>query len=336
MFRKFFKTTAAVMLITSMTVMTVFADDVSDLNKKKQQAQNEVDQLQNELSYLLVQMDDLETQMAESAVRIDEVSKQLAQSEETQKQQYRDMKLRIKYMYEDQSASLVETLVTAEDMSQVLNKAEYMQQVYDYDRGKLDEMVSTSESIREQKAQLEKEQKTLQASQDDLTSKQSLLYTTIQESEKKVKDFDSQLSRAVAAAAARSAAASASSVKSTYVSTGDTSVGAAIVRKAYEYLGTPYRSGGAAPGGFDCSGYTSYVFGQFGIGLSRSSGAQAYGGQNVGTNLSNALPGDIICYPGHVAIYIGGGQIIHASVPGDVVKVASANIMTITGIRRYW
>ena len=55
MFRKFFKTTAAVMLITSMTVMTVFADDVSDLNKKKQQAQNEVDQLQNELSYLLVQ-----------------------------------------------------------------------------------------------------------------------------------------------------------------------------------------------------------------------------------------------------------------------------------------
>lgn len=156
MFRKFFKTTAAVMLITSMTVMTVFADDVSDLNKKKQQAQNEVDQLQNELSYLLVQMDDLETQMAESAARIDEVSKQLAQSEETQKQQYRDMKLRIKYMYEDQSASLVETLVTAEDMSQVLNKAEYMQQVYDYDRGKLDEMVSTSESIREQKAQLEK------------------------------------------------------------------------------------------------------------------------------------------------------------------------------------
>lgn len=123
-----------------------------------------------------------------------------------------------------------------------------MQQVYDYDRGKLDEMVSTSESIREQKAQLEKEQKTLQASQDDLTSKQSLLYTTIQESEKKVKDFDSQLSKAVAAAAARSAAASASSVKSTYVSTGDTSVGAAIVRKAYEYLGTPYRSGGAAPG----------------------------------------------------------------------------------------
>lgn len=335
MFHKFLKTALSVMLITSMTVMTVFADDVSDLTKKKNEAQKDVDNLQNELSYLLVQMDELETRMADSAKKIDDVTKELEESEALQRQQYEDMKLRIKYMYEDQSASLVETLIMAENMGDVLNQAEYMQQVYDYDRSKLNEMADTSALISRQKAELEAEQASLQASQEDLTNKQSLLYTTIEKKRQDVANFDEQLNRAVAAAAARSAAAAAAAMQNSYVPTGDASVGAAIVKKAYEYLGTPYRSGGASPGGFDCSGFTSYVFGQFGIGLSRSSGSQAYGGVNVGS-LDNALPGDIICYPGHVAIYIGGGQIIHASVPGDYVKVASVNIMTITSIRRYW
>lgn len=338
MFHRILKICLTTALIMSMTVVTVFADDVSDLTKKKNDAQKEVDNLKNELSYLLVQMDEFEIKMAESSDKIDEVSKNLAASEEKQKQQYQDMKLRIKYMYEDQGTSLVETLITAQDMSEVLNKTEYMQRVYDYDREKLSEIADVSKTIAEQKAELEAEQKELQKAQEDLTNKQSLLYTTMAEQEKKVADFGAQLNQAVAAAAARSAAAAASSSttkKTTYVSSGNSSVGSAIVDKAFEYLGTPYRSGGASPGGFDCSGFTSYVFGTFGIGLSRASGSQAYGGQDVGS-LSNALPGDIICYPGHVGIYIGDGQIIHASVPGDYVKVASANIMTITSIRRYW
>ena len=333
MFYRLLKMTVTVLLITSITVATVFADEVSDLTDKKNKAQQELDNLQNELSYLLVQMDDLQNQMAVSAERMDELTVSLKQSEEAQRQQYKDMKLRIKYMYEDQNTSMMEVLLTSEDMSQVLNKAEYMQRVYEYDREKLDEMAQTSATINEQKAALEAEQESLNRAQQELTDKQSLLYTTIADKKNTVADFDTQLNRAVAAAAARSAAALAA--KNTYVPTGDATVGSAIVKKAYEYLGTPYRSGGASPGGFDCSGFTSYVFGQFGIGLSRASGAQAYGGANVGS-LSNAMPGDIICYPGHVGIYIGNGQIIHASVPGDYVKIASANIMTITSIRRYW
>ena len=338
MFHKIGKTITAVLIMTSMTVATVFADDVTDLTNKKNNAQSELDSLQSELAYLLAQMDDMEAKMAEISDKVTVTTQNLEKAQETQKAQYQDMKLRIKYMYEDQGTSIADAILTAKDMGEVLNKSEYMQQIYDYDREKLGEMAATAATIKEEKAALEQDQKNLQAAQDRLTEQQALLYSTIDEKQKSVSNFNSLLTQAVAQAAARSASSSsaaAAAAKSTYVSNGDSSVGAAIVAKAYDYLGTPYRSGGASPGGFDCSGFTSYVLGQFGIGLGRTTGSQSGGGQAI-SGLSQALPGDLICYPGHVGIYIGGGQIIHASVPGDYVKIASAGIMTITGIRRYW
>ncbi|MBD3108398.1 C40 family peptidase [Bacillus sp. AGMB 02131] len=100
----------------------------------------------------------------------------------------------------------------------------------------------------------------------------------------------------------------------------------AIIAEAKKYLGTPYVWGGSTPSGFDCSGFTSYVFKKAGISLPRTSRAQ----QNVGTqvSLSNVQPGDLV-FMGkpayHVGIYIGGGQWIHAPQTGDVVKIASFN-----------
>ena len=114
-------------------------------------------------------------------------------------------------------------------------------------------------------------------------------------------------------------------------SSNNTSAASAIVSAAYSQLGTPYVWGGTTPyKALDCSGLTQYCHRVAGISIPRTSGPQGAGGQYV----SSPQPGDIVCYSGHVGIYIGGGQMIHAPQPGDVVRVAS--VYGSPWYRRYW
>ncbi len=103
-------------------------------------------------------------------------------------------------------------------------------------------------------------------------------------------------------------------------SSGNTATAQAIVNAAYSQLGVKYVYGGSTPGvELDCSGLVQYAHRMAGISLPRTSGAQGASGVAV----SSPQPGDIVCYVGHVGIYIGNGQMIHAPQPGDVVKIAS-------------
>ncbi len=96
-----------------------------------------------------------------------------------------------------------------------------------------------------------------------------------------------------------------------------------VVGVAMQFLGTPYVWGGAAPGGFDCSGLVMYAFAQVGVSLPHSSYAQW--GYGVPVSKDQLQPGDIVFFDGlgHVGLYIGGGQFIHAPHTGDVVKISS-------------
>lgn len=124
-----------------------------------------------------------------------------------------------------------------------------------------------------------------------------------------------QASRAgTRSAPAQQPAAEAEKPKQEEVSSAPASgTGAAIVAEARKHVGTPYVHGGTSPGAFDCSGFTSYVFSKFGVNLPPSSGAQRNVGRQV--SASEARPGDLVWWPGHVGIYTGNGNHIAARNP---------------------
>ena len=98
-------------------------------------------------------------------------------------------------------------------------------------------------------------------------------------------------------------------------------VGERAVRIAEHELGTPYVYGGGGPGGFDCSGLTSYVYAQLGIALPHNAAAQYGYGRPV--DLGHLRPGDLLFFHGlgHVGLYIGGGRMIHAPQTGESVSI---------------
>ncbi len=154
---------------------------------------------------------------------------------------------------------------------------------------------------------------------------------------------EARLAKEAAARAAANKAAKSSTSKesgsSNYSSassftTATSSIGSAVAQFALQFVGNPYVYGGTSlTNGADCSGFVMSVYNNFGVSLPHSSGGDRSVGAAV-DGLANAQPGDIVCYSGHVAIYIGNGQIVHASTAKTGIKVSNADYRTVLAVRR--
>lgn len=203
--RKFKQAFLASVLASSMVVTPVFADDVSNLQNSKNAAQSEVNSLQSELQTLIEKMSKLEDDLVSTGQQITQAQDDLTVAKEKEHQQYEDMKKRIKYMYEAGNDSAFETLVTSEDFTDLLSKAEYVQNVHSYDRKQLQEYVETKQQISDLKDSLEKDQKELESKQVEYEKQGDNLNNLITSKSAEVANLDSEI-QAAAEAAAREAA----------------------------------------------------------------------------------------------------------------------------------
>lgn len=271
------------------------------------------------------------------------------------------MKLRIKHMYEQGVGKDLESILEAKSFAEVLSKAEYIQNIHNSDRKMLGEYQETKKQIVKLKETIEKEMKKLEEQQKEYAAAKANLNNVIEAKKGEVANLEQELQAAIAQAEAErkakeeaerkareeaarkkaeqereQASASGGTSSSGGSSSGNSgtnnqNAAAAIVNAAYSQLGVPYVWGGSRPGkGLDCSGLTQYCHKVAGISIPRYSGDQSAQGRSV----SNPQPGDIFCQPGHVGIYIGGGKVIHAPEPGDVVKIS--NVWGNHWFVRYW
>ncbi len=156
-----------------------------------------------------------------------------------------------------------------------------------------------------------------------------------EEEERLAKEAEAR-ERANAAAAKKEGSSSKSSKKSSGggAAVGGSGRGSSVASFACQFVGNPYVYGGTSlTNGADCSGFVMSVYANFGVGLPHSSGALRSVGADVG-GLANAQPGDIVCYSGHVGIYIGGGNIVHASTAATGIKISNASYKQVLSVRR--
>ncbi|WP_077611697.1 C40 family peptidase [Clostridium sp. Marseille-P2415] len=360
---------------------------LEEANKKAQEAennksaaQNQVSKLSSDLTALLSDIKILETDMANKEVEIKKAESDYEAAKKEEEKQYAAMKKRIQYMYEKGDTEYLDIFLQVKNMSDLLNKAEYVEGIYTYDRNMLVTFQETKQKVADYKSDLEEDKAEMEVMELEYKEQQTQLEDLIATKKKEVSNFDSQLAKAKqdanvyaqtvakkneeirkakeeearkkAAEEARKKAEEeakkkASSSKKTPASSnnnkytgpsaskssGGTAEGRAVADYGLQFVGNPYVFGGTSlTNGTDCSGFVQSVYRHFGYSVPRNSSEQRSAGREV--SYSEAQPGDIICYAGHVGIYIGNGQIVHASSPSTGIKVGTATYRTILSVRR--
>lgn len=361
-------------------------DKKNEINGLKDQQQITADDIKNKsakLDEILAAQKKLQTDITSKQAEIEQNQKDLAAAQEKQQEQYDAMKKRIQFMYENSAEDNIWTaIIESNGITDMLNRIEYVSDVYDSDRALMDSYQAAVEQVKEIGTKLDNDMNELTAMQDDYEKQQADVETAIVALENQKEQYASQIAQAqqqaenyqniitaqgkiiqeqeaaAAAAAAQAAAARANSSSSSssydgggagkggsiagdYAAGGGKNPGAStgvsgssVVSYAMQFVGNPYVWGGnSLTNGVDCSGFVHEVYAHFGISTPRYSQEFKSVGQAV--SFDNIQPGDVVVYPGHVAIYAGGGVIVEAqSTKAGITANRSVQCHTILAIRR--
>ncbi len=400
---RLFANILAAALIASV-VVPVSASTISELEQQQQEHQSKLDEvtgqiteMENEQEILEEEISDLDSEIINMFTSIELLEDEIDEKEESitaieadiaqaeadyetakaeEESQYEAMKIRIQCMYEQGDTAYLQLFLEASSFSDMLNKAEYVEQLYAYDRKKLAEYQEVKAAVEELWAQLENDKQALEtekaameASKQELEAQKSYMDGLLAQKQAESDNYDTQIAQArqqaavyktkiqeeqrqikalkeeerrkaeealkaqQAAAAAGNGGGSSGTNAKPPASTGGNATGQQIASYACQFVGNPYVSGGTSlTNGADCSGFTYRVYSDFGYSIPRTSYAQRNAG--VGVDYANAQPGDIVCYSGHVAIYIGNGKIVHASTQKTGIKISNAQYREILSVRR--
>lgn len=336
---------------------------ISSINQQKKGITAEIDELDDQLVEVIASVSMLEDEIEELKGQIEVAQAEYDAAKKKEEEQYEAMKTRIKFMYEKGDTSYVQLILESKNLSEMVNKADYVEKIYEYDRNMLEEYKKAKEAVEEAKIKLEDQQSEMETNKYELEEEKKSLDSLMAEKKAQQADFDTQLAKAkqeaaaykakikqqnseikkleaAAAAAAKKNSSSGSkgsggSVDSAAVisSANGSASGKEIASYACKFVGNPYVAGGTSlTDGADCSGFTYAVYQAFGYSIPRNSTSQRSVG--TGVNYADAQPGDIICYAGHVALYLGGGRIVHASTPATGIKYGVATYREILSVRR--
>ena len=345
--------------------------DIANIKDSQSDVKDSITAAAARMKTLLSKQEQLKSDIKDKQNEVEQANKKLEEAKEEEQNQYDAMKLRIQYLYENSTDnSIWSAILESNGLSDMLNRIEYATDLYKSDRELMTSYQNAVKKVEDWTMQLADEMDSLLALQDKYQTQQGELKTLVAkleqqkdayaqqlaEAQKQAQDYKKTISkqeaiiRAQEAAAARANAntydgggtgASGGIASDSYLKDPDcnpsqtTDVsGADIVAFAQQFVGNPYVWGGnSLTNGVDCSGFVHQVYAHFGISTPRYSQAFKSVGQPV--SYQNIQAGDVVVYPGHVAIYIGNGNIVEAqSTRAGITNSRPVNCHTITAIRR--
>ena len=345
--------------------------DIANIKDSQSDVKDSITAAAAKMKTLLSKQEQLKSDIKDKQNEVEQANKKLEEAKEEEQNQYDAMKLRIQYLYENSTDnSIWSAILESNGLSDMLNRIEYATDLYKSDSELMTSYQNAVKKVEDWTMQLADEMDSLLALQDKYQTQQGELKTLmakleqqkdayaqqLAEAQKQAQDYKKTISkqeaiiRAQEAAAARANAntydgggtgASGGIASDSYLKDPDcnpsqtTDVsGADIVAFAQQFVGNPYVWGGnSLTNGVDCSGFVHQVYAHFGISTPRYSQAFKSVGQPV--SYQNIQAGDVVVYPGHVAIYIGNGNIVEAqSTRAGITNSRPVNCHTITAIRR--